>query len=158
MSGDHFLDQINEAPKAITLPLLGYTPTFTILLVCYQWPTPGRRGVSAGKMSLKSLLIRVKGIFTVLTTKRPLCFKALVCSLKVWLISAAGALLVLRLISESCVSIHSAAPVSSITSMKPLHPSLPTPNPPCTHQTSLYLLLSSLLYWPGAWVQQSPMN
>lgn len=42
-----------------------------------------------------------------------MCFKA---SLKVLLKTTAGALLQLRLIFESCVSIHSAAPLSSITS------------------------------------------
>lgn len=75
---------------------------------------------------------------------RGVCFKASVCALKVQLKSTAGVLLELRLISESRMSIHSAVPLSSITSNTnqafaplppslcpfPLHPpSLPTPSP-----------------------------
>lgn len=59
-----------------------------------------------------SIIKALKGIFT----SRLLCFKVLVCLLKVWLNSTARALLVLWLISESCMSIHSCGLLSSITS------------------------------------------
>ncbi len=103
-------------------------------------------GTQHRQEGLKKPLNRINGISSILTTSNSVCFEASLSSLKVLPKSAAGTLLELRLISESYVSIHSAAPLSPITSNTneanaPLRPSLPSSVLSCcTCPTSLHHL------------------
>ncbi len=73
-------------------------------------------GTQHRQEGLKKPLNRINGISSILTTSNSVCFEASLYSLKVLPKSTAGTLLELRLISERYVSIHSAAPLSPITS------------------------------------------
>lgn len=136
---------------------------FTSLLVCYLWPTPGRRGRHRRQDVLEKQFNRVKGIFNHLNAAvfQGLCVR----SQKVPMNSAAGALLIF---GSSLRAVHLFIELllfqpSLLALTKPLHCSLhpprlpPTPTkPPSTFFSHACCTGLGPKYTKSQWINKNP--